>query len=85
MTKDDKRKDEIAQTRDDDATGRPKAVREAAEKRRKIDEIVRCLRRVMRTGDTRSFSIELKQAGVCEGSDDWKKAWDVYRDSLRRK
>lgn len=85
MTKEDERNDEIDQTREDEVAGRPKAARDAAEKRRKINEIVRCVLRVIKTGDTRSFSMELKQAGVYEDSDEWKKAWDFYRDSLRRK
>jgi hypothetical protein len=85
MSKEQQREDEISQTRNDDTAVRPKAAREAAEARRKQKEIVRFVLRAIQTGDTRSLSKQLRQAGVSEGSDVWKKAWEIYRDSLRRK
>jgi hypothetical protein len=45
------------------------ANREIGDPRRKEREILR----------------QLKLAGVSEDSDVWKKAWEIYRDSLRRK
>ncbi len=85
MAEGDKRKEEIEQSRSDEMALRPKAARDAAEERRNQKRIIRAVQRVQKTGDTRAFSMELKRSGVSEDSDVWKKAWELYRDSLRRK
>jgi hypothetical protein len=82
---DEQRKEEIEKIRSDDVSLRPKPRREAEEKRRKIDELTRCVLRAIKTGDDRSLAKQLRQAGYAEGSDEWNRIWEIFRASLRPK
>ena len=83
--KDESKKEEVEKIRADDVALRPKASREAAERRRIQTEIARCVSRAIKTRDDRSLAKQLRQAGFSEGSDVWKKAWEIFRASLRPK
>jgi len=85
MAENKKREEEIDQTRSDEMASRPKAVRDAAEERKIQREIARCVLRATKTGDARSLARQLRQAGVDEGSDVWKKVWEIFRASSQRK
>jgi NTP pyrophosphatase (non-canonical NTP hydrolase) len=78
-------KEEIEKVRSDEMALRPKASRNAAERRRVEMEIARCVSRAIKTRDERSLAKQLRQAGFSEGSDVWNKVWEIYRASLRPK
>ena len=77
-------REEIDRTRGEETAHRPKAAQEAAEARRVQKQIARYVERALKTHDDRTLAKQLRQAGVAEGSEVWKKIWEIYRASLSR-
>jgi hypothetical protein len=77
--------DEIERSRKDDiADARSKVKRDASAQESRRKGFSRKAYQALRTNDERAFAEQLRQANVLEGSEEWKRAWKLFRENSGR-
>lgn len=57
------------------------AAREAATTLKKRKRLARKAMEAIRARDERAFATHLREADVRDGSDEWKRAWKIFREA----
>jgi hypothetical protein len=77
--------DEIERSRKEDiATARSQAKRDAATQQSRKKQFSRNAYEALKANDERVFAEQLRLANVREGSEEWKRAWEYFRENSGR-
>jgi hypothetical protein len=77
--------DEIERSRKEDiATARSQAKRDAATQQSRKKQFSRKAYEALKANDERVFAEQLRLANVREGSEEWKRAWEYFRENSGR-